>query len=228
MDSRGSLARLFRATSARRDGSGALAMARGGRASLWANAGILAGNAFYFVLSALGLGAILLASHQAFAVLKYRRFDMRIVVIATLLVVPPLVFVASAGRAQGPAVEVYKSSTCTCCTKWVAHLRQHGFSVTATDVADLTEIKMRHKVPDDLSSCHTALVGGYVVEGHVPAADIRRLLKERPPVSGLAAPGMPVGSPGMEGPNPEAYDVLAFVLTVGGRGKVQVFSSHRP
>lgn len=149
---------------------------------------------------------------------------MRGIRVATLLLAPGLLFVGLAAGVQQPAVKVYKSPTCRCCSKWVAHLRQRGFSVTTTEMSDLSEIKARHKIPGGLASCHTAVVEGYVVEGHVPAVDVERLLKERPPVAGLAVPGMPIGSPGMEGPNPVAYDVLSF----DRRGTSKVFSSHRP
>ena len=112
----------------------------------------------------------------------------------------------------GPAVTVYKTPTCGCCTKWIDHLKQAGFTVTANDLENLAPIKRQHGVPQTLESCHTAVVGGYVVEGHVPAAVIQRLLREKPAVAGIAVPGMPAGSPGMEYPDarPQPYDVLAF------------------
>jgi hypothetical protein len=122
-----------------------------------------------------------------------------------------------------PEVTVYKSATCGCCEKWVEQLREEGFVVLATDVDDVTAIKRENGIAPELSACHTAFVGGYIIEGHVPASDVRRLLAERPDVAGLAVPGMPVGSPGMEGANPEAYEVLSF----GAKG-VQVFSKHAP
>jgi hypothetical protein len=109
-----------------------------------------------------------------------------------------------------PDVVVYKSATCGCCGKWVDHLRANGFSVTAHDVTDLNKIKSENGVPVALGSCHTATVDGYVVEGHVPADTIKRLLSERPNVKGIAVPGMPAGSPGMESPNPQPYEVLSF------------------
>lgn len=102
------------------------------------------------------------------------------------------------------------------------HLRQHGFSVKTQNLENLRPIKAKHGVPADLQACHTALVGDYVVEGHVPADLVVRLLRERPPVLGLAVRGMPVGSPGMEGPGgpPERYDVFSF----DRRGKIDVFA----
>ena len=90
---------------------------------------------------------------------------------------------AAAQRAQQPAVEVFKSPTCGCCSKWVDHLRAHGFTVRTTDVEAIDEVKAKHQIPQSARSCHTALVGGYVVEGHVPAADVQRLLKERPAIA---------------------------------------------
>jgi len=126
--------------------------------------------------------------------------------------------------ADPPTLRVFKSPACGCCAKWVEHLRAHGFAVQVTDVPDVERVKREHGVPDQLASCHTALVGGYFVEGHVPAEDVKRLLEEHPRIAGLALPGMPIGSPGMEGPNPEPFDVLA----VDAKGRARVFSSHRP
>lgn len=122
-----------------------------------------------------------------------------------------------------PTVVVYRSPTCGCCKGWTAHMRESGFRVTEVEQNDLTAVKAEAGVPALLHACHTARVGGYVVEGHVPAADVRRLLAERPAVTGIAAPGMPMGSPGMEGPYPpDRYNVLAFDRTGGGR----VFAEH--
>lgn len=117
---------------------------------------------------------------------------------------------------------VYRSPTCGCCIRWVDHLREAGFRVRVEDRRDLAPVKAELGVPADLASCHTARIGGYVIEGHVPAEDVRRLLAERPDVKGLAVPGMPVGSPGMEGPDPEPYDVVAF----DGEGGREVFARH--
>jgi hypothetical protein len=116
------------------------------------------------------------------------------------------------------AIAVYKSPTCGCCSKWIDYMRQHGFAVTATNMPDVTPVKVKHGVPAKLASCHTSLVGGYVIEGHVPVTDIQRLLRERPKIAGLAAPGMPAGSPGMDVPNSPPYDVLSF--DAGGRTRV--------
>jgi len=107
-------------------------------------------------------------------------------------------------------IVVYKSPTCGCCTKWVDHLEDNGFSVKVHNRSNMGPIKAELGVPRHLQSCHTAKVSGYVVEGHVPADEITRLLTERPQVRGLAVPGMPMGSPGMEGLRKDAYDVLAI------------------
>ena len=110
-----------------------------------------------------------------------------------------------------PTVAVTKDPTCGCCEKWVAHMREAGFTVTVTE-GPVNPLKARLGVPRDLASCHTALVDGYVVEGHVPADAIKRLLVERPKGTGLAVPGMPAGSPGMEveGMEPDTYEVVLF------------------
>src|SRR5262245_26218348 len=123
-----------------------------------------------------------------------------------------------------PKIDVYKSATCGCCGKWVEHLRANGFAVTSTDVEDMDAVKTKYKVPAEAQSCHTAVVDGYVIEGHVPAPEIQRLLKERPTVVGVAAPGMPAGSPGMDIPNSPPYDVVAF----DQQGRIRVFSTQRP
>ena len=123
-----------------------------------------------------------------------------------------------------PIVQVYKSPTCGCCSKWVSHLEANGFTVEATDVNDINLIKSSFGIPPALASCHTAVVGDYLVEGHVPAEDIVQLLKQKPVIKGIAVPGMPIGSPGMEGSNPQAYDVISF----DAQGKTDVFSSHHP
>ena len=128
------------------------------------------------------------------------------------------------GLAQkGAAIQVYKDPTCGCCALWVEHLRKAGFSATVTDAADMTAVKDKHGVPRQARSCHTAMVDGYVVEGHVPAEDVQRLLKQRPAVVGLGVPGMPIGSPGMEqGDRVDPYDVLLF----DEAGKATTFAHH--
>lgn len=124
-------------------------------------------------------------------------------------------------------VVVYKSPTCGCCANWVEHMREAGFEVETRDVEDarqLSALKAERGVPPQHQSCHTAVVDGYVVEGHVPADVVRRMLEERPEIAGLAVPGMPLGSPGMEVPSGErqAYDVIAFT----GSGKSSVYASR--
>ena len=137
---------------------------------------------------------------------------------------PPAHTETSAAGAKGSELVVYKSPTCSCCKDWNTHVMVYGFPVNVKEVDDLTEIKDRYGVPGDLRSCHTAIVEGYVIEGHVPAADIERLLRERPAIAGLAVAGMPLGSPGMEVPGaaPVAYDVIAF----DAAGGTSVFASH--
>lgn len=118
---------------------------------------------------------------------------------------------ATPQKPQGlPSVTVYKSPTCGCCSKWVDHMRASGFEVETMDMADVTPMKERLGVPQDLRSCHTAYVGGYVVEGHVPADVVKTFLDEQPEATGLTVPGMPMGSPGMEGSYSESYNVLTF------------------
>lgn len=124
--------------------------------------------------------------------------------------------------ADSTTVTVYKSPTCGCCKEWENHMRDAGFTVVSHDTGDMAAVKHEHGITHDIGSCHTATVGGYVLEGHVPAADVKRLLAERPSVAGLAVPGMPMGSPGMEGIYSEKYDVVAFDRS-GGRS---VFASH--
>lgn len=130
---------------------------------------------------------------------------------------------ACAGPAQAQSLTVYKTPWCGCCTAWADHMKKAGFAVTFVEREDLAPLRARYGVPDALASCHTAVIGGYVVEGHVPAADVQRLLKERPKARGLAVPAMPIGSPGMESPDGtrEAYQTL--LLADDG---VRVFSKH--
>ena len=129
----------------------------------------------------------------------------------------------TAASAKTP-VTVYKSPTCGCCGKWVEHMEASGFAATTTNMPDVAPVKAKHGVPAQLQSCHTSFVGGYVIEGHVPAEDIRRLLRERPAIVGLAAPGMPAGSPGMDVPNSPPYQVLSF----DKQGRTKVFATHTP
>ena len=112
--------------------------------------------------------------------------------------------------ADMPSIVVYKTATCGCCNGWVEHLREAGFTVDTRDVRDIMTVKRDAGVPVQMSSCHTAIIDGYVVEGHVPAEHVARMVEERPEIAGIAVPGMPIGSPGMEGANPEPYQVLTF------------------
>lgn len=111
-------------------------------------------------------------------------------------------------------ITVHKSSSCGCCTKWVDHVREHGFEPVVYDEKDMDAVKAKLGVPSDVQSCHTALAGKYLIEGHVPAADIRRLMAEGPSVAGLAVPGMPSGTPGMAPPGAKitGFEVIAFQL----------------
>jgi hypothetical protein len=112
--------------------------------------------------------------------------------------------------AADPTITVHKDPACGCCTGWVRHLQQNGFTTKVIETSNLDPVKTRLGVPDDLAACHTAEIEGYVIEGHVPAGAVKRLLAEKPTATGLAVPGMPVGSPGMEGGEPELYDVILF------------------
>ena len=119
-------------------------------------------------------------------------------------------------------ITVYKSPWCGCCSKWADHLEAKGHTVTTENMENLDAIKKMAGVPERLQACHTAMVGGYVLEGHVPAKDIKRLLAERPKAKGLAVPGMPVGSPGMEDGAPERFDVMLF----GTDGLTSVYARY--
>jgi hypothetical protein len=125
---------------------------------------------------------------------------------------------------DAPVITVYKSPTCGCCKNWVDHVKAAGFTVEVHDLDNLSDIKADAGVPANARSCHTAIVGGYALEGHVPAATIQRLLKEKPAIAGLAVPGMPVGSPGMEVPGHPAdkYDIVAFKAD----GSTSVYETH--
>jgi hypothetical protein len=131
-----------------------------------------------------------------------------------------------ASAASKVVMQVFKSPTCGCCKAWIERMQGAGFDMKVTDLSEaaLQKEKARLGVGDNLQSCHTAVVNGYVVEGHVPAADIQRMLREKPKIAGIAAPGMPRGSPGMEVPGgaKDAYDVIAFTKA----GKTTVYASH--
>lgn len=148
------------------------------------------------------------------------RRDRRLGILLTLILA--LLVVAAPRPALSADITVYKSPLCGCCGKWVSYLRARGHRLMVHDRENLEPVKKSLGVPRSLRSCHTAVVEGYVIEGHVPAEDIARLLIERPKAKGIAVPGMPMGSPGMEGPRPEPYRVLLF----GADGAPKVFAVH--
>lgn len=125
--------------------------------------------------------------------------------------------------AAGDEVTMYKDPNCGCCGKWAEHMRVNGFVVKEIATPRMHEVKRTAGVPQALASCHTAKVGGYVVEGHVPAADVKRMLADKPKIAGISTPGMPQGSPGMEGPYPaDRYSVVSFDRD----GNSKVFARH--
>ena len=132
----------------------------------------------------------------------------------------------AARAANPPLVEVWKSPTCGCCKDWVAHLQREGFAARVHDEGN-TDARARLRMPVELGSCHTAQVGGYAIEGHVPAREIKRLLKERPKAVGLAVPAMPLGSPGMDGPEYGGRKTPHDVLLVLHDGRHKVYQSYR-
>lgn len=153
------------------------------------------------------------APHEAPRPLTRRAWLQRASMALGAIVVAPLVgaSLAAAVRDDQPrAMTVYKSPTCGCCSAWIEHVQQAGFTCTVRDLPDLSEVKASFGIPRALESCHTAQIGGYLVEGHVPADLIQKLLRDKPAARGLAVPGMPIGSPGMEGGTPERYQVLLF------------------
>ncbi len=134
--------------------------------------------------------------------------------------------VSGCARAANPnTLVVYKTPSCGCCKGWVAHMTRVGFTPTINELEDLAPVRARYGVPFKLSSCHTGVIGGYVIEGHVPADDVARLLREKPKALGLTVPGMPIGSPGMEVPDrsAEKFDTL---LLLDRSGRTQVFATH--
>lgn len=124
--------------------------------------------------------------------------------------------------AAAPVIEVFKSASCGCCGAWVEHLQANGFVTRVTNVENPSDYRERAGIPDQFGSCHTGMVQGYAIEGHVPAADIKRLLAEKPRAKGLAVPAMPLGSPGMEGPRKDPFDVLL----VQADGRTSVFKHY--
>ena len=135
-----------------------------------------------------------------------------------------VVFIPSKTKADNalPTITVYKSPTCGCCSKWVKHLESNGFTVDAKNTNNLSTIKQQLGIDPQVQSCHTAKIGDYVVEGHVPASDIKKMLTDKPDILGLAVPGMPMGSPGMEGSRKVNYNVLA----IKSGSSPSVYNSH--
>lgn len=151
--------------------------------------------------------------------------DMKRYTMAGLVALFGLVAALDTGSvlAADDEIVMYKDPNCGCCGKWADHMRENGFTVQEISSRDMADVKSEAGVPRTLGSCHTAKVGKYIVEGHVPAADVKRLLAEQPPVVGISAPGMPLGSPGMEGPYAsQRYDVISF----DADGNQAVFSRH--
>ena len=141
----------------------------------------------------------------------------------SIVLVMVFAFVMNPAFSAEPTITVWKSASCGCCQRWVDYLQDEGFEVTAHNVDDVVSIKRKLGMTDPaLYSCHTAKVGGYLIEGHVPASDIRRLLDDRPTLVGLAAPGMPQMSPGMLSIEPKGYDVLQF----NAKLETSVYSSY--
>lgn len=154
-----------------------------------------------------------------------RRSFMRSALAAGAAVAALPRFAAAARTAPLPPMTVYKSASCGCCHNWVEHARTSGFTVKTIDTEDLPNVKRELGVPSSLQSCHTVVVGNYLIEGHVPAADVKRMLTEKPAIRGIAVPGMPIGAPGMEqGPvsGYQKYDVIAFTA----QGRTSVFARH--
>ena len=150
------------------------------------------------------------------------RSRRQLIVAAVALAAAPVAFAQAA-----PVVEVWKTPSCGCCKDWIRHMESNGFRINAHDVDSTAEVRSRLGLPEAYSSCHTASIGGYVLEGHVPANDIKRLLREKPAAVGLAVPGMNIGSPGMDTPayggRKDPYDVML----VGRDGKARVYQSYR-
>ena len=149
-------------------------------------------------------------------------FNKPVLLLSGLAIILLAGLFASQGAVKAADVVVYKSPTCGCCSKWVEHMENNGYSVEVHDVQNVNPIKDKLGIPGRLRSCHTAKVGDYLIEGHVPASDIAQLLKTKPDIAGLATPGMPMGSPGMEGPRKVPYDVMSFT----DNGSSAVYSSH--
>lgn len=160
-------------------------------------------------------------NRKLFDVLKNKlNYILSVATIFSISIYVGLNFISKPAYAED--ILVYKSPTCGCCKKWVKHLKKEGFNVTTKDYRDMKPIKKMFGVKPQFQSCHTAKVGKYFIEGHVSASDIKKLLKEKPDIKGLTAPGMPMGSPGMEGHRKDNYNVLA----IDKNNKATVYSSH--
>ncbi|HNO74677.1 MAG TPA: DUF411 domain-containing protein [Nitrosomonas mobilis] len=146
-------------------------------------------------------------------------------ILITLALMMAILVILPMHVSANQTVEVYKSPTCGCCAKWVEHLESHGFIVNTHDVGN-QKIRAQAGIVPSLGSCHTAMVDGYAIEGHVPAEDIKRLLKEKPRAVGLTVPDMPHGSPGMETGRVDPYDVLLIKKSGDTRGATTIYSRH--
>jgi len=149
---------------------------------------------------------------------------MKILKLLASLIFATFSVTVSAEEAVNPTeMTVYRSASCGCCGKWIAHAEQNQFKINSVISDDMQALKEKYGVPEKLASCHTAIVAGYVIEGHVPAEDIKKLLETKPNIIGIAAPGMPLGSPGMEmSGQKDAYKVMSFAMD----GKFGVFAEH--
>ncbi|MBT4963233.1 MAG: DUF411 domain-containing protein [Francisellaceae bacterium] len=144
-------------------------------------------------------------------------------ILCLFLINIPLSLFAEINKDELLEISVYKSRQCGCCAKWIQHLEQNGFKVTANNIENLSKLKDSHKIPKNYRACHTAVIGQYIVEGHVPANIIKQLVNEQPLVKGITVPGMPVGAPGMESSDPDAnqsYEVFSF----SNDGEIKVYA----
>jgi hypothetical protein len=146
-------------------------------------------------------------------------------ILLALLLLTALVLPRAALADEPVKATVYKDPNCGCCHNYVSYLRENGFEVEVVDTGDLSSIKQSHGVPEDLAGCHSTLVGGYVIEGHVPVATVKRLLQEKPPILGISLPGMPLGSPGMDGVK-EGPFVIYEIEKDGGSAKPKIYATE--
>lgn len=141
---------------------------------------------------------------------NYTNKQLRTLIFILLFLSVYMIFSLTTKTAYAEEIMVYKSPTCSCCNKWIKHLENEGFLVKKENVIDMQSVKRKFDVQPEFQSCHTAKVGNYYIEGHVSAGDIKRLLKNKPAIKGLSVPGMPMGSPGMEGHRKDNYSVYAI------------------